>query len=147
MTGQPMVTKRTVWGPKVSILKGTEASLSYVHCFLYFESSSVNVFFIVHGWIPSGQTLSIYHLSIYIYTYTYTHLYIYKYIILLNPFSFYPQPPTPFPSDSCQSVLCIYASVSISFVKLFCSVDFTYVRSYGILLWLDLNYSQYLLKW
>ena len=26
---------RTVWGPKVSTLKGTEISLSYVQCFLY----------------------------------------------------------------------------------------------------------------
>ena len=26
---------RTVWGPQVSTLKKTEASLSYVQCFLY----------------------------------------------------------------------------------------------------------------
>ena len=58
--GQLMAIKRTIWGLKVPTLKGTEASLSYVHCFLYFESSSVNVFFIVHGWIPSGQTSYIY---------------------------------------------------------------------------------------
>ncbi|KAF6086176.1 hypothetical protein HJG60_008382 [Phyllostomus discolor] len=38
-------------------LKGTEASLSYVQCFLYLVSSSVNVsIFILQGWIPSGQT-------------------------------------------------------------------------------------------
>ena len=42
-TGQLMVTGRTVWGPKVPTLKGTEGSLSYVQCFLYFVSSSVNV--------------------------------------------------------------------------------------------------------
>ena len=33
-------------------LKGTEASLSYVQCFLYLVSSSICVFFIVHGQIP-----------------------------------------------------------------------------------------------
>ena len=35
MTGQLMVTGRTVWGPKVPTLKGTAASLSHVQCFLY----------------------------------------------------------------------------------------------------------------
>ena len=34
-TGQLMVIGRTVGGPKVPTLKGTEASLSYVQCFLY----------------------------------------------------------------------------------------------------------------
>ena len=42
-TGQLMATGRTVWGPNVPTLKGTEASLSYVQCFLYFVSSSINV--------------------------------------------------------------------------------------------------------
>ena len=57
--GQLMVTVRTVWGPKVPTLKGTEASLSYLLCFLYFVSSSINVlFFILYGWIPSGQASS-----------------------------------------------------------------------------------------
>ena len=32
MTEQLMVIGRTVWGPKVPTMKGTEASLSYVHC-------------------------------------------------------------------------------------------------------------------
>ena len=41
--GQLMAFGRTVWGPKVPVLKGTEASLSYVQCFLYLMSSSVNV--------------------------------------------------------------------------------------------------------
>ena len=45
ITGQLMVTGRTVWGPNVPTLKGTEASLSYVQCFLYFVSSSINVNF------------------------------------------------------------------------------------------------------
>ena len=47
-TGQLMVTGKTVWGPKVSTLKGTEASLSYVQCFLYLVSSSINVSFSYH---------------------------------------------------------------------------------------------------
>ena len=34
-TGQLMVIGRTVWGPKVPALYGTEASLSCVQCFLY----------------------------------------------------------------------------------------------------------------
>ena len=34
---------RTVWNPKVPTLKGTEASLSCVQCFLYLVSSSLNV--------------------------------------------------------------------------------------------------------
>ena len=37
---------RTVWGPKVPSLKGTEASLSYVQCFLYLISSLINVYFL-----------------------------------------------------------------------------------------------------
>ena len=42
--GQLMATGRTVWGAKMPTLKGTEVSLSYVHCFLYLVSSSINVF-------------------------------------------------------------------------------------------------------
>ena len=42
-TGQLVVIGRTVWGPKVSTLKGTEALLSYVQCLWYLVSSSVNV--------------------------------------------------------------------------------------------------------
>ena len=56
MTGQLMVTGRTVWGPKVPILKRTEVLLSHVHCFLYLVSSSINLVFIVHFWILLGQT-------------------------------------------------------------------------------------------
>ena len=41
MTGQLMVI-RTVWGPQVPTLKGTEVSLSYVQCFLYLVSLSIN---------------------------------------------------------------------------------------------------------
>ena len=35
--------ERTVWGPKRPTLNGTELSLSYVKCFLYLVSSSINV--------------------------------------------------------------------------------------------------------
>ena len=35
MTGLLMEIGRTVWGPKMPTLKGTEVSLSYVWCFLY----------------------------------------------------------------------------------------------------------------
>ena len=45
MTRQPMAIGRIVWGPKVPTLKGTEVSLSYVQCFLYLVSSSINVCF------------------------------------------------------------------------------------------------------
>ena len=34
---------QTVWGPKVPTLKGTEASLSYIQCFLNLVSSSIHV--------------------------------------------------------------------------------------------------------
>ena len=37
-------------------LKEPEASLSYVQCFLYLVSSSINVIFISCSCIPSGQT-------------------------------------------------------------------------------------------
>ena len=39
-------------------LKGTEASMSYVQCFLYLVPSSTYVYiFVACGWILSGQTL------------------------------------------------------------------------------------------
>ena len=56
---QLMAIGRTVWGPKVPTLKGTAVSLSCVQCFLYLVSFSINVSFIVHGLILSGQTSSI----------------------------------------------------------------------------------------
>ena len=42
---QLMAIGKTVWGPKMLTLKGTKMSLSYVQCFLYIASSSVNVYF------------------------------------------------------------------------------------------------------
>ena len=43
--GQLMATGRTGWGPKGPALKGPEAPLSFVQCFLCLVSSSVNVCF------------------------------------------------------------------------------------------------------
>ena len=43
MMGQLMEIGRTLWGTKVPTLKRTEASSSYVQCFLYLVSSSINV--------------------------------------------------------------------------------------------------------
>ena len=40
--GAAMATGRTVWGPKMPTLKGTDASLPCVQCFLYLVSSSTN---------------------------------------------------------------------------------------------------------
>ena len=61
MMGQLMTIGRTLWGSKVPTLKGTEASLSYVQCFLYLVSSSINVSIFHITWldtlVPSGQTL------------------------------------------------------------------------------------------
>ena len=51
IVGQLMPIGRTVWGPKVPTLKGTEVSLSYVQCFSYLSPV------ILYCWIPSGQTL------------------------------------------------------------------------------------------
>ena len=56
--GQLMATGRTLWGPKVPTLKGTEASLSYVQCFLYLVSSSINVCIFHITWICSSFFLS-----------------------------------------------------------------------------------------
>ena len=56
MAGQLMVIGRTVWGPEMPTLKKTEVSLSFVQCFLYLVSSSINVsIFHIICWIPSGQ--------------------------------------------------------------------------------------------
>ena len=54
--GQLMVMGRTVWDPKVPTLKGTEASLSSVQCFLYLVSSSIYVtIFLLYGWMLSHK--------------------------------------------------------------------------------------------
>ena len=51
--GQLMASGRTVWGFKVQTLKGTEVSLSYVQCFLYLLSSSINVFIFHVAWLDT----------------------------------------------------------------------------------------------
>ena len=56
MMGQLMGIGRTVWGPKVPTLKGTEESLSYVQCFLYFVSSSINVSIFHSTWLDAFWT-------------------------------------------------------------------------------------------
>ena len=48
-----MAIGRTVWGPKVPTLKGTEASLSFVQCFLYLVSSSINVSIFHITWLDT----------------------------------------------------------------------------------------------
>ena len=45
---------------------------------------------------------------------------------LAKSFYLFTQPPTPYPSDICHSVLSIYDSVSILFVSLFCTLDSIY---------------------
>ena len=56
MIGQLMVIGRTVWGPKMPTLKGTEMSLSYVQCFLYLVSSSINVSIFHISWLVTFWT-------------------------------------------------------------------------------------------
>ena len=59
--GKLMAFGRTVWGPKVSTLKGTEAALSYVHCFFYLVSSSVTVSIFRITWLDTFCTDLVYH--------------------------------------------------------------------------------------
>ena len=55
--GQLMAIRGTVWAPKVSTLKGIEASLSCVQRFLFLAFSSINVSILhIHGWILYRQT-------------------------------------------------------------------------------------------
>ena len=56
MMRQLMEIGRTVWGHKVPPLKGTEASLSCVQCFLYLVSSSVNVSIFHIAWLDTFWT-------------------------------------------------------------------------------------------
>ena len=60
MTGQLMAIGRTVWGPKVPTLKGTEASLSYVQCFSHLVSSSVNISIFHIPWLDTFWTDLVY---------------------------------------------------------------------------------------
>ena len=74
--GQLMAIGRTMWSPKVSTLKGTEVSLSYLQDFLYLVSSSINVSISPITWLDTFWTDLIYiyiHAYIYIYTHIYMH--------------------------------------------------------------------------
>ena len=42
----------------------------------------------------------------------------------------------PFPSDYCQSVLCVHASVSVLFISLFCLLDSTCKCDYVVFVFL-----------
>ena len=56
MTVQLMAIGRTVWGPKVPNLKGTEVSLSYVQCFLCLVSSLISVSLFHATWLDTFWT-------------------------------------------------------------------------------------------
>ena len=60
VVGQLMAVGKTVWGPKVPTLKNTEASLSYVQCFLYLVSSSINVSILHSKWLDTFWTDFVY---------------------------------------------------------------------------------------
>ena len=55
-TGQLMMIGRTVWGPKVPTLKGTEVSLSDAQCFLYLVSSLINASIFHSIWLHTFWT-------------------------------------------------------------------------------------------
>ena len=69
MMGQLMVIGRTVWGSNMPTLKGTKASLSYVQCFLYLRSSSINVSIFHSTWLDTFWTDLIYICKHRAYTY------------------------------------------------------------------------------
>ena len=50
---QLMAIERTVWGPKVPILKRTEVSWFYVQSFLYLVSVSINVSIFHYSWLDT----------------------------------------------------------------------------------------------
>ena len=63
--GQLMAIGRTVGGPKVPTLKGTEASMAYVQCFLYLVSS-INVFISHITWLDIFWTDLVYMKQVHI---------------------------------------------------------------------------------
>ena len=98
-------TGRTVWGPKVPTFKGSEVSLTYVHCFLYLVTlinvSSFHITWQDTFWTDlvltfgvkgklsefemriSYRALSLYvwlYIHVYIYIYMCPHICIYMYI-------------------------------------------------------------------
>ena len=60
MMGQLMASGWTVWGSKVPTWKGTEASLSYIQCFLYLISSSINISIFHSTWLDTFWTDLVY---------------------------------------------------------------------------------------
>ena len=80
MMGQLMLIGRIVWGPKVPTLKGTDTLLSYVQCFLYLLSSSINVSIFHITWLDTFLTDLIY---VYIYVCVCVCVCIYIYIFLI----------------------------------------------------------------
>ena len=60
MTRQLTVTGRTVGGPRVSTLQGTEVSLSYEQCFLYLVPSLINVSIFHITWLDIFWTDLVY---------------------------------------------------------------------------------------
>ena len=68
-TEQLMVIGRPVWGPKMPTLKGTEASLPYVQCFLYLISSSINASIFHRKSLDTFWTDHIYIYILYIFIY------------------------------------------------------------------------------
>ena len=79
---QLIVIGRTVWGPKVPTLKETEVLLSYVQCFLYLVSSSINVF-IIHCMWSDKFWKDIVYIEIFIHFYIYSNL-----LIISNEYFF-----------------------------------------------------------
>ena len=64
---------KTVWGPKVAIFKRTEESLSYVQCFLYVVSSSINVSIFHSTWLDVFWKD---HIYVYIYAFVIINIYL-----------------------------------------------------------------------
>ena len=56
--GAVMAIGRTVWGPKVPTLKGTDMSLSHVLCSLHLVSSSINVSSFHFTWVDATSVIT-----------------------------------------------------------------------------------------
>ena len=54
--GKLMATGKTVWGPKVPALKGTEVLLSYEPCLMFLASSLINVSIFHNTWLYTFRT-------------------------------------------------------------------------------------------
>ena len=69
----------------------------------------------------------------------------YVYLFLDNPFTFFHPASFPLPSESCQSVVCVHASVSILFISFHCSLDSTqkWDRMAFVFLWLAKYHPYY----